>query len=105
MSTRESTMAQGKKAGTKKTSTGARAARPARRATSRAADSRFQQMVDAAPNAMLVVRRDGIITFANAQAERLFGYRREELCDSSVDTLVPERFRAKHPSHRAAFFQ
>jgi PAS domain S-box-containing protein len=82
-----------------------RAPRPKSPAPSHTADSRFQQMVDAAPNAMLMVGRDGTITFANAQTERLFGYRKDELLGSSVDLLVPERFRSRHPSHRAGFFQ
>src|SRR4029453_17634274 len=48
--------------------------------------------------------RDGRITLINAQAERLFGYRRHELLGQSVDILVPDRVRAEHPRHREHYF-
>jgi len=40
----------------------------------------------------------------NAQTEKLFGYRREELLDQSIEILIPERFRGQHPGHRIGFF-
>ena len=60
--------------------------------------------LEAAPDAMVIVGRDGRILFANGQAERLFGYPRDELVGRAVDVLVPARYRAAHPGHRAAFF-
>jgi PAS domain S-box-containing protein len=59
--------------------------------------------LEAAPDAMVIVRRDGQILFANGQAERLFGYLRAELVGQPVDVLVPARYRDQHPGHRAAF--
>jgi PAS domain S-box-containing protein len=53
---------------------------------------------------MLVVNSDGEIVLANAQAEKLFGYSREELLGNSLEMLVPERFRHKHSAHRSGFF-
>ncbi|MBI3770285.1 MAG: PAS domain S-box protein [Deltaproteobacteria bacterium] len=53
---------------------------------------------------MVVVHRDGRIAFANAQTELLFGYTRDELVGQTIETLVPERFRGAHPSHRSAYF-
>lgn len=59
---------------------------------------------DAAPDALVLIDRRGRILFINSQTERLFGYPREELVGQSMEVLVPDRFRAVHPGHRAAFF-
>ena len=60
--------------------------------------------LEAAPDAMVIVTRHGAILFANRQAELLFGYTRGELAGQRIDVLVPARYRAGHPAHRAAFF-
>jgi PAS domain S-box-containing protein len=60
--------------------------------------------LEAAPDAMVIVGRDGRILLINGQAELLFGYPRTELLGQSVDVLVPARFRAQHPSHRDGYF-
>ncbi|MGV3582484.1 MAG: sensor histidine kinase [Methylophilus sp.] len=65
---------------------------------------RFRQVVEAAPNAMVMVNKAGIIEMVNAQTEIIFGYGREELLGQSIDILLPERFRHQHPHHRASFF-
>jgi PAS domain S-box-containing protein len=67
-------------------------------------EERFRLVVEAAPNAMITVDREGKIGLMNAQAESLFGYTREELLGQTVETLVPERFRSQHPEHRHHFF-
>ena len=41
----------------------------------------------------------------NSQAEKIFGYQREELLGKDIEILVPERFRGKHPGHRTDFFK
>lgn len=61
-------------------------------------------MVEAAPNAMVMVDRAGAIAMVNAQAERVFGYPRTELLGQLVEMLVPERFRGHHPGLRTTFF-
>ena len=68
-----------------------------------AAELRFRLVVEAAPNAMVMVNRAGAIVMVNAQAERVFGYPRAELLGQPVEMLVPEQFRGHHPELREAF--
>jgi PAS domain S-box-containing protein len=67
-------------------------------------EAKFLGLLEAAPDAILGVDERGCIALVNAQAERLFGYHRDELIGQSVDILVPERVRAVHPQHRARYF-
>jgi PAS domain S-box-containing protein len=64
----------------------------------------FGRFLEAAPDAMVVVDGQGRIVMGNAQAERLFGYPREELLGRPVEILVPERYRSKHTVHRQGYF-
>lgn len=61
-------------------------------------------MLEAAPDAMVVVDRYGTIVLANTQMELLFGYRRDELLGRPIEAVIPERFRQRHPRHRAEYF-
>jgi PAS domain S-box-containing protein len=64
----------------------------------------FRTVFEAAPNAMLVVSSGGKVRLVNAQAERLFGWRREDLVGQPIEILIPERFRSVHAEHRHSFF-
>jgi PAS domain S-box-containing protein len=64
-----------------------------------------QGLLEAAPDAIVVVTEDGLITLINAQAQRLFGYRRQELIGRHIEILVPESARHDHPRHRQEYVQ
>ena len=67
-------------------------------------EERFRSVVEAAPNAMVMINAAGRIEMVNAQAERVFGYPRADLLGHPIEILVPKRFREKHPALRASFF-
>jgi PAS domain S-box-containing protein len=55
-------------------------------------ESRYRGLMEAAPDGMVVVNRDGEIVLLNARAEKQFGYRRDELLGQKVTTIIPEGF-------------
>jgi hypothetical protein len=69
-----------------------------------AAGSTFEQLLEAAPDAIVGVDRQGQIVLVNSQTEALFGYARKDLLGQDVEILVPERFRGTHPEHRSRYF-
>jgi PAS domain S-box-containing protein len=68
-----------------------------------AADAKFRALLEAAPDAMVIVDERGQVVLVNAQTESLFGYSRTELLDRPVEILIPARFRDLHPEHRAEY--
>ena len=61
-------------------------------------------MVESAPNAMILVDKEGMIVFANSETERLFGFNENELLNQPIEILIPGRFSEKHPGYRNMFF-
>src|SRR5205823_1610073 len=66
-------------------------------------ETKFQGLFEFAPDGIVLVNQYGLLIRVNAQAEQLFGYRREELIGQSIEILLPERFRGKHAGHRNHF--
>jgi diguanylate cyclase (GGDEF)-like protein/PAS domain S-box-containing protein len=62
-----------------------------------------RELVESAPDAMVICDRDGRIVLVNAETERLFGYRRAELVGRPVELLMPARFHDAHPAHRTGY--
>ncbi|HVW85823.1 MAG TPA: PAS domain S-box protein [Bryobacteraceae bacterium] len=68
------------------------------------AESRFRELLEAAPDAIIEVDREGRIVLLNAVTEKLFGYSRAELLGRSVDELIPVGVRKRHAEHRADYW-
>jgi PAS domain S-box-containing protein len=68
-------------------------------------ESKFRALLEAAPDAMVIADARGRIALVNAQAERLFGYSREEMLGQLIEALIPARFRGGHRGHRAGYFR
>jgi PAS domain S-box-containing protein len=67
--------------------------------------AKFRKLVEAAPDAIVIVDRAGKIVLANSQTAKLFGYRESELVGAMVETIVPERLRDRHRDHRAGYLR
>jgi PAS domain S-box-containing protein len=64
------------------------------------AQAALENLFDVSPDAIFVTDTDGVIRGANPRAAELFGHTQAELAGQPIENLVPERFRARHPSHR-----
>jgi PAS domain S-box-containing protein len=67
-------------------------------------EQRFRSLLEAAPDAIVIVDAQGRIVLVNAQTEHLFGYSRDELLGQRIEVLIPERTRSRHPELRQSYF-
>jgi PAS domain S-box-containing protein len=63
----------------------------------------FRALLEAAPDAMVIVSQRGRIVLVNSQAERMFGYERHELLEQPVEILIPLDRRERHRAHRDGY--
>src|SRR5262249_10210081 len=68
------------------------------------AEERSREVLEAAPNAMIMVSQEGKISLVNAAVESVFGYTRDQLIGCPIEMLIPERFRGHHLDHRESYF-
>ncbi|NTV63979.1 MAG: PAS domain S-box protein, partial [Oscillochloris sp.] len=68
------------------------------------AEYKYRTLLDATPDAMIIVNLAGQIMVVNAQAERFFGYTQAELLGMSIEQLIPARFHQNHQTLRDTYF-
>lgn len=77
--------------------------RRAAEASVRENETRFRALLESAPDAIVIVNREGRIVLVNAQTEKYFGYGRDELLQQPIEILVPESLRRRHEFHRESY--
>jgi PAS domain S-box-containing protein len=69
------------------------------------ANAYFRNLLESAPDAMIIVDDEGTIEIVNQQCQIMFGYSRDELVGQCVDFLLPERLRGHHADYRRNYFR
>jgi PAS domain S-box-containing protein len=66
-------------------------------------EQKFRDLLESAPDAIVIVNEQGRIVLTNAQTEKLFGYPRHELLNEPIEILIPSRFHGQHAGHRTGY--
>jgi len=66
-------------------------------------EAKFKQVLESAPDGIVVIDNNRKMQMVNVQTEKLFGYTREEMIGKAVEMLMPDRFREAHPDHERKF--
>ncbi len=69
------------------------------------AEEKIKSFLESAPDAMVITNEKGVIEIINTQAEKLFGYNRQEMMGKTIEHLIPERYTENHRSHRDGFYK
>lgn len=72
--------------------------------TDNTSETYFRNLLESAPDAMIIVDRDAMMTIVNSQAEKMFGYERKDLLGNSIEMLLPRRFQKQHVARRNNYF-
>ena len=68
------------------------------------AEERFKKILEAMPDAVIMINKNGNIVFLNKQTEQIFGYKKNELIGQQIEKLIPTRFHTHHPQIRMNYF-
>ena len=63
----------------------------------------FRNLLESAPDAMIIVDEQGVMVLVNGQAFTMFGYQRDEMVGQPIEMLLPVAFRGAHVSNRSAY--
>ncbi|HAV78405.1 MAG TPA: hypothetical protein DCX53_13740 [Anaerolineae bacterium] len=67
-------------------------------------EQKFSDLLESAPDAMVIVDSDGRIIFVNNQAEQIFGYKQDDMMGQPIEFLIPDRYKDHHLDHRINYF-
>lgn len=68
------------------------------------AELKFRGLIEFAPDSIIIIDTEGNITLLNTQAQKMFGYNKDELIGRPIETLIPERFREAHVRLRKDYY-
>ncbi len=71
----------------------------------RLAEEKFREMIESAPDAIVMVDNQGHILHVNGETAKMFGYQPKEILHQPVEILLPPRFRTAHVGHRDAYYK
>jgi PAS domain S-box-containing protein len=69
------------------------------------AEEKFRDLLESAPDAIIIVNETGLIQLVNAQTEKMFGYNRTEMIGNRIELLLPARYNTVHQGHRVNYFK